>query len=74
MNATKPAPANAQAKLLAMSTSQLVECFTLTDSRMSDPSIPMVRGWIMDELESREPKRFQNWINDEGGKSIEAFF
>lgn len=49
--------------LSAMSTERLVEIFCLT-SKMNDENIPTVRGWIMDELEKRNPSGFDKWIDE----------
>ncbi len=41
-----------------MSISQLCEAFELTND-------PTVRGWIMDELETRNADSFNNWMETE---------
>lgn len=46
------------------STKQLITIFILT-GRIEDPDIPMVRGWIMDELEKRDPEAFDSWIGQD---------
>lgn len=48
------------------STAKLIELFILTDS-WEDENIPTVRGWIMDELEARDPEAFDAWLEDEVG-------
>jgi len=48
------------------STAKLIDLFTLTDS-WEDENIPTVRGWIMDELEARDPEAFDAWLEDEVG-------
>lgn len=48
------------------STEKLIDLFTLTDS-WEDENIPTVRGWIMDELEARDPEAFDAWLEDEVG-------
>ena len=54
----------ARAKVAARRTCDLVNDFILT-GRIADPNIPMVRGWIMDELEKRNPAAFESWLDDE---------
>lgn len=34
-------------------------------SNVDDPSIPTVRGWLMDELESRNSEAFNAWLDQE---------
>lgn len=51
----------AAAVIKSMTTRQLVDTFILTGS-MNDPHIPTVRGWIMDELEARDPDAFDAWL------------
>ena len=43
-------------------TEQLVNDFELTDN-INDVNISSVRGWIMDELESRDSEVFEKWID-----------
>ena len=45
-----------------MSTGKLVELFSLT-TNMSDENIPTVRGWLMDEIEKRNPEGFERWLD-----------
>jgi len=45
-----------------MTTKQLCEAFTLTNNNHSE-EIPVVRGWIMDELESRNSDSFDLWMD-----------
>lgn len=46
-----------------MSTTKLIEVFIETGSN-NDSHIPTVRGWIMDELEARNPEAFDAWLED----------
>lgn len=34
-------------------------------SKINDPAIPTVRGWLMDELESRNPEAFNAWLDQD---------
>lgn len=45
-----------------MSTEKLVELFCLT-TNMYDKNIPTVRGWILDEIEKRNPEGFYRWLD-----------
>lgn len=47
-----------------MSTEKLVEMFSLT-TNMNDENIPTVRGWLMDEIEKRNPEGFDRWIDED---------
>ena len=50
--------------LSKMSTEKLVELFCLTSS-MNDENIPTVRGWLMDEIEKRNPEGFDKWLDED---------
>ena len=67
---------NAEKKALAIiasqSTERLVEQFELSELS-NDPHIPTVRGWIMDELEKRNPEAFDKWL-DNYDESPRAYF
>lgn len=58
-------PAKAAALFARMTTRQLAEAFDMTDENPA-PEIPTARGWMMDELEAREPAKFEAWMTDEG--------
>ena len=45
-------------------TAQLIEVFIMT-GHVNNPYIPTVRGWIMDELERRDPDAFEAWLDSE---------
>ena len=43
-------------------------------SVMNDPHIPTVRGWLMDELEKRNPEAFNEWLdNDEEDNTLRNY-
>jgi len=56
-----------------LSTKQIIEAFNMTNE-MKDESIPTVRGWLMDELEQRDPSAFLNWIDGDPFKGPEFYF
>lgn len=50
-------------EMLANSTlGDLLDEWELT-SNINDPEIATVRGWLMDELESRNPEAFNAWLD-----------
>lgn len=44
-----------------LTTSKIIEQFELTEI-INDAHISIVRGWYMDELEKRDAKAFDNWL------------
>ena len=50
--------------IAGLTTSQLLDQWEST-SDISDPNIPTVRGWLMDELEKRFPDQFDKWLDSE---------
>jgi len=54
-----------RAKVAAQSTELLCLSFLLTEAKAGrDRAVSMVRGWIMDELETRDPEAFGAWMDD----------
>lgn len=52
-------------EMLANSTlGDLLDEWELT-SNINDPKIAIVRGWLMDELESRNPEAFNAWLDQD---------
>lgn len=52
-------------EMLANSTlGDLLDEWELT-SNINDPEIATVRGWLMDELESRNPEAFNTWLDQD---------
>lgn len=47
-----------------MSTAQLLDVWDLSGSR-TGRDVPTVRGWIMDELERRNPEGFTAWLDQD---------
>lgn len=46
-------------------TEQLMADWELTEIAPMSAELPIVRGWIMDELESRDPEAYDAWMDDE---------
>ena len=57
------AEVKARKMIAGLSLQSLVEQFELTDV-IEDENISTVRGWLMDELEKRDPDAFSKWIED----------
>ena len=55
------AMSKAQTMIRKNSTKQLLMIWEMTTTS-NDENIPMVRGWLMDEFERRDPKGFEAWI------------
>ena len=57
------------------STNQLLADWELTED-ITDPNIATVRGWLMDELEKRNPKGFNEWLESEwlSDKELRNYF
>lgn len=62
MTTTTPIPEKARKMLSERPTRVLIDDFILTNYK-SDPEIYTVRGWIMDELERRDPDAYSTWID-----------
>ena len=54
----------ARKKIKALKTKDIIIQFELTE-RMNNAHIPTVRGWLMDELEKRDPKAFDAWMDSD---------
>lgn len=55
--------ANVGNKLKKLSTNELIEQFDITENMKYSFELSMVRGWIMDELEKRNPEAFDKWLD-----------
>lgn len=62
-NMTKNAEKNARAMLSRLSIEQLIKEFDMTEDIPVSLELSMVRGWIMDELEKRNPEAFDKWLD-----------
>lgn len=47
-----------------LSLGELCNIWECTES-INAPEIPTVRGWLMDELERRNPKGFNSWLESD---------
>lgn len=56
---------NARARLAARTTEQLVMDWELTEVLPMTPELPIVRGWIMDEFQRRNPEAYDAWCDDD---------
>ena len=62
------------AKIFAqLSTEKLIESWELTDTNKDD-NISTVRGWIMDEMERRNPEAFEAWMEADAHAKARQFF
>lgn len=43
----------------------LVDLWEATEAADVTPELPIVRGWLMDELERRNPDGFNAWLEQE---------
>lgn len=64
----------AASKLAKLSTKSLLELWQHSEKMEIDAAVARARGWIMDALELRNAKAFENWMTDETGASPEKFF
>ena len=67
-------PQAALIKLQGRRTKDLIRDFILTGTmidaaylahRPCDQNLPTVRGWLMDEIERRDPKGFERWMDSD---------
>ena len=54
----------ASEKLRELTLNQLLRAWESTEY-LNTPETPAVRGWIMNEINRREPLRFDAWLNQE---------
>ena len=66
------AEARARKLIATRNIEDLIRDFEITEV-LNTPEIPMVRGWYMDELEKRDSKAFEKWI-DSDEESPRKFF
>ena len=56
-----------------LSTEKLIESWELTAANTA-ANISTVRGWIMDEMEKRNPEAFNAWMEADAHAQARAFF
>lgn len=59
----KTAEAKARALVASRSTYDLVLDWEESDRQPMTPTMPYVRGWLLDELERRDPEAFNAWMD-----------
>ena len=74
MASDNPSEAKARAMVEARTTSQLIEDWEELETHTMSEATPFVRGWIMDELEKRDPDAFDQWIDSCAVEGPRRFF
>lgn len=55
---------SARSLISKLPTEQLLDQWELTtEMAMTEPGVPVLRDWIMDELEKRFPEQFEKWLD-----------
>lgn len=49
----------------ARTTAQLLNDWDMTEAAPMTEELPIVRGWIMDELRARDAEAYDAWMDDE---------
>lgn len=47
------------------STAQLLDDWDATETAKHTAELAVVRGWLMDEFQRRDPEMFDSWIDDD---------
>ena len=63
-NTMTAAEAKAREMISNLTLADLLDEWELT-SKVNNPEIYTVRGWLMDELESRNPEAFDKWLDSD---------
>lgn len=54
------------AVIKSSSTEKLLDLWETTDAlNANNPEVPIVRGWLMDEIERRNPEGFDAWLEQD---------
>lgn len=53
------------ARITSATTAQLLDLWDLTEAQPMSEELPILRGWIMDELNERDPFAFDAWHKNE---------
>lgn len=70
---TTTAEAKARAIIKTKTTRFLIDSFVCT-GWCDDPDAPIVRGWIMDELQIRNPEAFEAWLDGDDWMHDESLY
>lgn len=54
----------AKAMISSRTTAELLDMWEMTTT-MDSENVPMIRGWMMDEFEKRDPEAFAAWLDTE---------
>lgn len=68
------AESKARAMIAELKIQDIIEQFELTEKMAVNEEVARVRGWLMDELESRNPEAFDNWLDYGYDESPRAYF
>ena len=61
-----------QARIRGLPLLALLDAFDATEQR-TDEEMPMVRGWLMNELEIRNPSAFVRWLDSDATSPREFY-
>jgi len=65
--------AKARALVASRTTLELIADFEESEKQPISETLPLVRGWLMDELENRDPEALAEWL-DSNEASPRRFF
>lgn len=65
-------------KIQSKTTSEVIATFILSGKMIEaghpDSNLYTVRGWLMDELERRDPEAFDRWLSVDGFPTDESLY
>lgn len=73
MTPRQQAAAKAAALLATRSIEQLMFDWEATETNNA-PEIPMARGWLMEEMERRNPAAFEAWLEGDATLAPRVYF
>lgn len=60
------------AVIKSSSTEKLLDLWEATDAlNINRPEVPIVRGWLMDEIARRNPEGFDAWLEQDAPEDLE---